>query len=711
VQTWILLFILQVLRGTVVDPARLPVVGAIVQLKGTETIAITDEAGHFTLEAPTKSVLIVSMPGFQSREIEFQPRIQLELSHVSEEVSVQTTMPGRVEPGTFAISPLDVVRTPGSQADIFRAIQSLPGVTRVDDGAGLFVRGGDTNELLVLLDGAAMAHPYRYETPTGGFRGAIDPFMTEGLAFSAGGFSARYGNALSGVLDLRGLGRPEVVQTSVTAGLAGVSGSLASPLGDHAGFRFGAQRTTPRLLFAVNPSPRQFDQYPGGWDVAGNASLVTKALGTVKFFGIDQRDHVGVELEKDTFLGFLHSSSQHRLLSGSWRKPLNKAWQASGAFGDDRYAGTLDVGIQKLNRVDHHHSGRFDLEGRLGVWNLHTGVDSDFSDESVDGSVPIRGGDFGGTSGSIDFRVGHDDWHAGSHIEGSRTIGRFTPTIGVRTDRFGAEHQTTIDPRASLVFKLDSNQRLRAAWGLFHQAPSPLYFDSVRGSKRLPPMSATHYVVGYELGAPEAIGLFRVEGYYKRYDSLPLEQADGSYNAEGYGSAEGVDIFARRAWTHLELRAGASWLKARRRWTPVEQRDRYPMPSGTWAPDFAIPLSTEVVANIPIAGPISAGTSFNVASGRPSTPVIGAKRTLRGYEPIYGTINSERLPRYQRLDLSSSALFPIRGGGVLILFASVDNVLGRQNFFEYAWSADYSVRHPVITASPRSFYFGMSVTK
>ena len=121
-------------------------------------------------------------------------------------------------------------------------------------------------------------------------------------------------------------------------------------------------------------------------------------------------------LLKDTFLGFLHSSSQHRLLSGSWRKPLHKTWQASGAFGDDRYAGTLDVGIQTLNRVDRSHSGRFDLEGRIGVWNLHAGVDSDFSDESVDGSVPIGvGGDFGGTSGSIDFRVGHDDWHAGTH--------------------------------------------------------------------------------------------------------------------------------------------------------------------------------------------------------------------------------------------------------------------------------------------------------
>ena len=135
------------------------------------------------------------------------------------------------------------------------------------------------------------------------------------------------------------------------------------------------------------------------------------------------------------------------------------------------------------------------------------------------------------------------------------------------------------------------------------------------------------------------------------------------------------------------------------------------MPNGTWAPDFAIPLSAQVIANMSIKGPFSVAGGWHVASGRPFTPVVSAVRTRTGFEPIYGTINSERLPRYQRLDLSSSALFPIRGGGVLILFASVDNVLGRENFFEYAYASDYSTRHPVITTSPRTFYFGMSITR
>ena len=92
------------------------------------------------------------------------------------------------------------------------------------------------------------------------------------------------------------------------------------------------------------------------------------------------------------------------------------------------------------------------------------------------------------------------------------------------------------------------------------------------------------------------------------------------------------------------------------------------------------------------------------------TPVVGATPTPRGYEPIWGPINSERLPRYERLDLSVGTTRTIRAHTTAIFFASLDNVLARQNFFEYAYSPDYSTRRPVLGAAPRSFYVGCSIT-
>src|SRR5262249_58175446 len=113
-------------------------------------------------------------------------------------------------PGSPSVMrPLAGVRPPGAAADLMRALQTLPGVAQIDEGAGLYVRGGDSSEVLVLLDDAVVFHPYRAETPGGGLFGSVEPFLLEGASFATGGFSARWGNALSAVLDLHGLARPE----------------------------------------------------------------------------------------------------------------------------------------------------------------------------------------------------------------------------------------------------------------------------------------------------------------------------------------------------------------------------------------------------------------------------------------------------------------------------------------------------------------------
>ena len=88
-----------------------------------------------------------------------------------------------------------------------------------------------------------------------------------------------------------------------------------------------------------------------------------------------------------------------------------------------------------------------------------------------------------------------------------------------------------------------------------------------------------------------------------------------------------------------------------------------------------------------------------------------ASATATGYLPQYGAINSERLPRYERLDLTVTYLTRMAGSHSTVLFASAGNVLGRRNFFEYAYSADFSTRRPVTSATPRVFYFGITVMR
>src|SRR5262249_24875735 len=154
---------------------------------------------------------------------------------------------------------------------------------------------GDVSEVRVLFDGVVMSHPYRDETPSGGFRGAVDPFMTKDITFTTGGFASPYGNALSGVVDFTPQDRPSSRQMTATIGLAGVSMSAAQPVGRRGGFRIAVNKATLELLFAVNPSAEPFDRFPGGWEASGAAYWNSRTAGTVRVFVLQQADHVGVQ--------------------------------------------------------------------------------------------------------------------------------------------------------------------------------------------------------------------------------------------------------------------------------------------------------------------------------------------------------------------------------------------------------------------------------
>ena len=703
-------------RGTVRDTTGLPLAGATVEIDNS-LVAVSDANGSFeiALVSGARHQAIVKLPGFDPHESVFEVSqgvrldIVLAISAVQEQITVTPTPPSPEEEVTrpFLLQPVQVYRTPGADADLFRALQTLPGVSAPDDGAGLFVRGGDVSEVLVSLDDAVIAHPYRHETPTGGFRGTVDPLLISGLSFSTGGFSARYGNALSGVLDLQGLERPDARQTTATFGLAGVSASIAAPVGDRFGVRGAFNRTLTRLLFAVNGSPRSFDPPPEGWDGSAGFTWNLGRRGRLKSFALMQRDRLGVGIEQDAFTGLLQSSTAHRFVGTRWDGPLG-GWAASASFGSDDYRRRTNVGILDRTVTDRVASWRIDLSPPpAGAVEWRVGANGSLTEASIAGRVPVRGGDLGGVAGDVRFDAAVDDWFGGAYLEGTMHVGAVSATIGARADRFGLARATTIDPRLNVRIGLGRTHALRLAAGVYHQAPSPSYYDRERGAARLPPMRALHYVAGYETGR-EAEGLYlRAEGFVKTYADLPLEDDVRGYTADGYGSARGVDLFVQWLSSRLEVRGTASWLRAKRRWTPVDQRERYDLPDGTWTPDFEIPSWVQIITTVPLSNGVSVSASWRSAAGRPHTPIVAGRATGDRFLPVFGSVNSERLPRYERLDLSSSWLIPV-GDGAVIFFLSVDNVLGRANFFNYVYAPDYASRQPVVNAAPRAMYVGVS---
>jgi vitamin B12 transporter len=646
-----------VITGTVRSAAGEALPGVSVWIRGAPVATTTDAAGRFELNADSLPATVVAfLGGFKTSEAETHGEavaLRLELDAITETVTVTAKAPPVLAGSSFELRPLDVLRTPGAQADLFRALQTLPGIVKIDEGAGLFVRGGDVSEVKVMLDGTTIAHPFRQETPSGGQFGSVPPLLLEGLAFSTGGFSAKYGNALSAVLELRGLGQPRAGEALFTAGFAGLAVRASDAEGEHAGFRASGNLSTTRLLFDINGAPRQFDRQPGGWDLNASAHFDSSSLGAIKIFAGSQADHVGVSFQREAFDGFLHSSSRQDVVAASW-KAIKGPWQLTSALGVDQYAKETDAGVLDIATKDRRLSWRFDAVRAFGSLIFRGGADAEQSKTQLDGTVSLRGDDFGGVFGTKHFNVDYGDDHGGAYVEVERKVGIFTPTIGIRTDRDRLLQGGTVDPRVNIVAAIAPNQSLRLAWGLYHQAPAASYYDRSYVSRPDAAMQAQQWIAGYEAGAMNGPFLVRIEAYAKRYTNLPLDDARGGFNSAGYGWARGLDFFAHRKWARLDLRTSVSLLEARRRWTAAEQRQRFQLPAGTWRPDFDIPRALDVSALVNLTPRVDMGLAMMYASGRPQTPIVGATRGAYGFQPIYGAINSERLPSYVRCDLNAT---------------------------------------------------------
>ncbi len=155
--------------------------------------------------------------------------------------------------------------------DVFRLMPTIPGVSAGDYSANFFVRGGEADEVLVLLDGQQLYRPFHMKSFSGAFS-IIDTENIGRMDFSSGGYSAKFGNKMSGVLDITSLNPSEETQYSLGASFinasAGAQGSFAN---DKGSWLVSARRGyLDMILKAMEDETSKFEPIYG--DVYGKAS-------------------------------------------------------------------------------------------------------------------------------------------------------------------------------------------------------------------------------------------------------------------------------------------------------------------------------------------------------------------------------------------------------------------------------------------------------
>jgi vitamin B12 transporter len=582
-----------------------------------------------------------------------------------------------------ALRRLDVLTTPGGAADLMNALQTGPGVTAAAEGSDLYVRGGDPAESPVFVDGARLFHAGRYESPNGAVFGILDPAVLRSVFFSSGGFSARYGNALSGVLAVETEGRPSVRTGHVALNSVQAGGTLQLPLGESAGVWAALRATDATAMMAMHGRGAEFAVAPRALEGMG-AVIWEPGAGThFKATALVDGDHSAREVEAWGHRGAFGSRGENRMLgiSGQALSGSGRALLRGNVAVASRSTG-FAFGVLDRERRDRGTVARLDGDLDLGSRaRLRVGMEGAASTARHHGTLPV--GESLAPGSTAEWR---DERASASHI-GGYAEAELSPArdlalvVGVRADRLPGEAEWTADPRLALALRAD-RWTLRLGGGIFRQGrwrTRYLLPDSLAPSGT--PRRATHLVAGAERQGEPSL---RVEGYLKNYGAYVPAGEGPPITA---GRAVGADAIVR--WSQQDRLNG--WLTYSLLHGRVELEDGRTAPSAV-----DVTHSLTAVGRLRLLEAWELGTTARVASGRPYT--------RHGAAP-----NADRLPTYGRLDARLTRYWSVRSG-TLVGYLEMLNVLDRANVAAY--SSDRSGKQhavPTVFAS-RTAVLGFSLS-
>jgi len=240
----------------------------------------TDAQGRVVLTIPDsvgRLRLTVSLLGYETKKVWLEPNqssLNLALSLAGEveggELVVERNKPQKTDeqPGVSQVVTSDEIQNTGSMGvieDVMSTIKTLPGVGFVGDFNALpSIQGGAPAEAKVVLDGAALLYPFQW----GGAVSIFDPNMVESAKLSEGLISARYGDVISGMLEVNSkTPASDTPQFDVDLSTSALNAFAQVPLGPTAGLLVGGKVTDlglvfPLLLPLVGMAPNTYSPAP-----------------------------------------------------------------------------------------------------------------------------------------------------------------------------------------------------------------------------------------------------------------------------------------------------------------------------------------------------------------------------------------------------------------------------------------------------------------
>ena len=522
--------------GLVVDrESGEPLTGVTIQIVGTWSGGITDLDGRFYL---------ARLPGGACQlRLSFVGYAELTLPELTLRAGEHSDA-GTLELARAVIRLSEVVVTPGSYSimgdgpirgqslgreelenmsfaeDITRAVTRLPGVASNDFSSKFTIRGGEADEVLMILDGMELYEPFHQRDFVGGLFSIVDIETIRGVELLTGGFSAEYGDRQSGVFDMTTKSVRDG-RRRTSAGLSVMNARLYTegPLaGGEGSYLFSARRGVLdkiRLMSVVDDETTHFFndmmgkvEFPlGGKHVMSMHVLRARDTAEVRDVepGVAHDIH---DTSYDNNYGWLGLKSFHSdvLYSRTLLYAGEITHERNGDTGKDEYSDK--VVFQLADKRSYRFFGvkqdwTWDLSERV---SLKTGVNFKQVNADYDYSFSLTDVRANSVGDVVDYADAIDiDTKPSGQQLGAYLTTRFRPLTdlyletGLRHDRATWADDVLWSPRLSLAYSLSGSTMLRAGWGRYYQSQFINNLDVHHDARDFNPAElSTHYVMGVE---------------------------------------------------------------------------------------------------------------------------------------------------------------------------------------------------------------------
>ncbi len=562
----------QTVKGKVVDiDSDIPLIGATVILIGSNPIIGTtiDVDGKFVLKAIPigRHSFKISFIGYEDvylNEIQIESGKEIVLNVALKE---NITQLGAVEivannDKSEAINQMVVIsahqitiestsRIAAGINDPGRTIQSLAGVSTSSDQTNeLVIRGNSPRGVLWRMDGIEIPNPNHFSSE-GGSGGGVSALSTQVLAnsdFITSAFPSEYGNAISGVYDLRlRNGNSEKREYTAQLGVLGLQFAAEGPFkkGKQASYLFNYRYSTFSLLNNVSGST--VGGYIPTWqDLSFKIYVPTKKAGYFSLWGLGGNSIYEDFAEQDSSQWKYRSDYQQETsinslgiigLTHNYLFKDNKTYLKTTLSA----TGTNNYFLRDTLNYDYIPSTTLDLKYRYSTFSINSFVNHKFNAKHL-----IRIGliltNRGYNISEFDLYSNNPKQEENGNTFGTqsflqwkyRPANNFEIISGIHISYLMLNQRYAIEPRLGLKWRLDEKNTISFGFGL-HSKTEPVsvylteeynaYGDVILPNKNLDFTRAAHFVLGYNWNFANNFR-FKTEVYYHHLYSVPIDIND-----------------------------------------------------------------------------------------------------------------------------------------------------------------------------------------